>query len=1295
MDPRQPPQHPFSQRNSGASPLFTRNPTFPPSTSAQQPPFPPTSHPAPPPNDRTYQVEHGQQRRPSDPHYFSQPRAYEPTSHPASAGHSRHPSTSSLPSAPSSLGRPMPPPNSPPQQSHGAGPHQMPYPLPPPRPVGQSSAFANGRELPALGSIARTGSANSSMSISSMLGGPAPSREPAPGPPSQYAPPSTSSGMSGQNYAPAHHASPRMHHMNPGDYPPYRRPQTPDHQRPYDVRADPRDHRGSAAASPQGMHPTPDVQRYGTPQGYGQRGPPMPAGDYGREPSRMQQQVPPRPSSQPKSFPGIPQGGRPLEHGRPGLQHEPMYGRRDEPPPSGEYNPERPIRVPKYEEPRYMTERERMDRDREREMEYRERQERDRQEVEYRERERRDAERREMERREMERREVERRERGMPPGGEPGRPPPGHGGPDYGHPNARGPLPPGYGRHPDPRDQGPWPRQQPPQHYEPGRPYDPAAHPPPPPPRHPDYPHSTAPPFGSHPAPYHPQHQPPDRYPPPSHPGQAPMPGSGPGDRGPPPPHPQPFDSPERQRHILHQHHQQQHPQQQPQHPHRNPADEPPPRPSVAYSGGPGGPGVGPPYDPSRNMVSAEEIPPPHREPPRGLLAIQEMNRKGRVSPLPQAVQGAQPQLPGPASEPGIKSEFGRMFSGIGSGVGALSSPIPSGAQVPFTTAGLMRKDDSEGPGHEGMVDNTSGVAKLTREASRNKRRSKVKEEEARVEDDGSGRLTPVGRVKRAKTHNHAHHHHHHHHQAHHHHHTHLPAEQFAALGNTPFKNVKGAAAVPSPTPIRAVHHHHHAPPRTSAPTSTPKQPAATTAPPSPAVILLPKPKQIISSVAVIASVADKPRQHIGDVLYEVSLEPARVHDPVTGRPPKMPFKSTPKPLPMALIKGRENCTVTVKISKAHLNSMAREEITSRRALWGTDVYTDDSDVIAACIHGGWFRGEWPEDVNVDMLGLYPEEPSRPSGPNGKGPGSRKAAQHPHMTSEALPTPDALTEPLKTGPVNVPPDKDLHVTVLVLPKLQHYASTVRYGIKSREWGNANRVRGSSMTADDYSHNPKLTASHDGLSFKVLGIRWVTNGAGAQSRIRGAARRERMSRALCEVSLGTGAGLNLGGFSGPAGGDQAQRAAGAKAVAELKASLGKDQEAVANGHIDGDSGHAPATPQVPAADEGNKENQPAVADVSMADDSQDSKLVGVTAAVVEEKPPTMEVESGAAKKAPEAEAAISDADTSASAASAAKEAAPAPMGSPAAESKEAKAPEDVPMAEACEPGAPSAPVEAKV
>ena len=49
------------------------------------------------------------------------------------------------------------------------------------------------------------------------------------------------------------------------------------------------------------------------------------------------------------------------------------------------------------------------------------------------------------------------------------------------------------------------------------------------------------------------------------------------------------------------------------------------------------------------------------------------------MSPLPQAVKGAQAKAKGPASEPGIKNEFTRLFSGIGSGIGSnMSTPVPS-----------------------------------------------------------------------------------------------------------------------------------------------------------------------------------------------------------------------------------------------------------------------------------------------------------------------------------------------------------------------------------------------------------------------------------------------------------------------------------------------------------------------------------------------------------------------------------------------------------------------------------------
>jgi len=106
-----------------------------------------------------------------------------------------------------------------------------------------------------------------------------------------------------------------------------------------------------------------------------------------------------------------------------------------------------------------------------------------------------------------------------------------------------------------------------------------------------------------------------------------------------------------------------------------------------------------------------------------------------------------------------------------------------------------------------------------------------------------------------------------------------------------------------------------------------------------------------------------------------------------------------------------------------------------------------------------------------------------------------------------------LSAPPKTGPVHVPSDRDMHVTLLVLPKLQKYASTTRFGIQSREFGGTTRL-----------HDGRRPVEHDGLSFMILGVRWVENGAGAQSRLRGQARRERMRKAMREVSL-TFQGMN--------------------------------------------------------------------------------------------------------------------------------------------------------------------------
>jgi hypothetical protein len=253
---------------------------------------------------------------------------------------------------------------------------------------------------------------------------------------------------------------------------------------------------------------------------------------------------------------------------------------------------------------------------------------------------------------------------------------------------------------------------------------------------------------------------------------------------------------------------------------------------------------------------------------------------------------------------------------------------------------------------------------------------------------------------------------------------------------------------------------------------------------PNPAPTIPPKTKTVISSRAVLDAAAKHPRHHLGDFIYEPGLKPERLHPNTTsGRG----FSSNPKPLPWDIIKGKINCTLTVKVPRINLSQVAREEITARGYLWGTDVYSDDSDVVAACIHGGWIKGEWQEEVDVRMLDVDRVPEKR---------GAKSANNTVDLETEGL-----HTSPPASGPMPIPEDRDLHVNVLILPKLAKYSSTTRFGITSREFGG------------EYGNRH---AVHDGLSYMIQGLRWVANGAQPQARLRGKARRERMRKAMMEV-----------------------------------------------------------------------------------------------------------------------------------------------------------------------------------
>lgn len=136
-----------------------------------------------------------------------------------------------------------------------------------------------------------------------------------------------------------------------------------------------------------------------------------------------------------------------------------------------------------------------------------------------------------------------------------------------------------------------------------------------------------------------------------------------------------------------------------------------------------------------QNRRPGEELP-QHRS----LLNVANDNKRGgRASPVPQAVQGAQAQIVGP--ETAIKSEHGRVFSGIGGGVGAVSVGPPRTSTPTAQTASPFRREEAAS---RALVDKNS--AKPLRSSSGvGKRGRRAREEDARIDGEQvEGRHTPM-----------------------------------------------------------------------------------------------------------------------------------------------------------------------------------------------------------------------------------------------------------------------------------------------------------------------------------------------------------------------------------------------------------------------------------------------------------------------------------------------------------------------------------------------------------------------
>ncbi|KAF3480495.1 uncharacterized protein GIQ15_05842 [Arthroderma uncinatum] len=471
--------------------------------------------------------------------------------------------------------------------------------------------------------------------------------------------------------------------------------------------------------------------------------------------------------------------------------------------------------------------------------------------------------------------------------------------------------------------------------------------------------------------------------------------------------------------------------------------------------------------DEQRARGATEE--PPHHKSVLNINA--ETRRGGRASPLPQAVQGAQAQIIDPATESGIKSELGRVFSGIGSGVGVSSSASLGGSGPSTPMASSPFKKDHGGRSMNQDLNGENSFGKGPGSAPGSGRRGRrVKEEEGKDETEAA--VVPRGGGGRRARHVH-----------HHHHHGHHPALVMLRL------------------------HLQQRVPHTITTTIT-------------ITTIMAHAQHLAVAYRIITIQLLPP--------FRSTLYAPRIEMPSARAPPessKFGYTSTPIPIPR--FDGKENCTFTIRVPRFRIDSSHREEICARRALWGTGVYTDDSDPVAAAIHSGFIRGEWAEDVDVSMLNLEIKDNRRsqpaattnghgsavakPASSNGNTPSanSNSTKSDPASTAQSetpQQPPAASTTPgtseSKQLPPVPPPKKDLHIKLLILPTLERYDSSVMYGLKSRSWGK----------------------NHDGMSFKVLEIEWVDEGASKGEERGGEARRKRLRNMMRSGRICTPAGL---------------------------------------------------------------------------------------------------------------------------------------------------------------------------
>ncbi|KAJ3162753.1 hypothetical protein HDU86_003726 [Geranomyces michiganensis] len=170
--------------------------------------------------------------------------------------------------------------------------------------------------------------------------------------------------------------------------------------------------------------------------------------------------------------------------------------------------------------------------------------------------------------------------------------------------------------------------------------------------------------------------------------------------------------------------------------------------------------------------------------------------------------------------------------------------------------------------------------------------------------------------------------------------------------------------------------------------------------------------------------------------------------------------------------------TIDVRVP-AYLLSFKSNVAARRSAVWGTDVYTDDSDVVAMAIHSGWYKAiDSPDmesshrkEILASVVGGSLLASSKPSITNPDAIDGTADALLADPHTRLLPTRPLAPVIGTIDPYDGLPSHDLNITLRILPRLVKYAGSLRNGIESRGWG----------------------ASHDGESVRIENCRAVPRG----------------------------------------------------------------------------------------------------------------------------------------------------------------------------------------------------------